>query len=476
MGDRATLTPGTVLDGAYRIEGRLGGGGMGSVYVAEQLTTGRKRALKVMHPELLDDEKSRQRFEEEARVAAAISSEHVVEVIGAGFDEAEQVPYLAMELLEGEDLSARLKREGALPLAEVKEILLQTGHALAAAHAQGVVHRDLKPENLFIAESHRRNGVPMVKVLDFGIAKTLDQSRSAITATSAVGSPLFMAPEQATPGSHLRAATDVWSIGLIAFRALTGHHYWRSPKLEVGGLQSLLAEVLVHPLPSASERARHFKSEVTFPAGFDAWFAACVVREPELRFAEAGACVASLERVLDGLGTDGLAPTLSASGEGLDTGPTGSPPFPLTSTPPEPSSPARGASSGRVPSASGSVPSRSGGMSVLLIVGSAIGVVVLIVTMGLGIFVSDRWHANQRAAARPAANASAPKGIVTIESSEQSAVYLNGRLLGETPIVARQLPVGQHEFVFTTRDGRRVGRLVQVHQGVMRIEQDIPVR
>ncbi|MBX3269105.1 MAG: serine/threonine protein kinase [Sandaracinaceae bacterium] len=292
------LDEGTVFAGDFRVLSPLARGGMGAVYVAEQASTGKRRALKIMSPMLADDAKARERFVQEARVGALVDSEHVVEVIAAGVDEATRMPWLAMELLEGETLGARLER-GAIPLAEVKEIAAQLRHALAEAHARGIVHRDLKPENLFL-ERPRRAGVPFtVKVLDFGIAKLVQQARDRHSGgTQSLGSPLWMAPEQANAHT-ISPATDVWSLGLIAFAAITGKPYWRAAAGDELHLTRLLVEILVDPLAPASLRAEELRAQVVPGEAFDAWLARCVNRSPEARFAEAGACLDELARVID---------------------------------------------------------------------------------------------------------------------------------------------------------------------------------
>ncbi len=137
------LEQGELFASDFRIERALGSGGMGAVYVATQLSTGKSRALKIMRPELVEDPGQRGRFEQEARIGARIASDHVVDVIAAGIDPTSGAPWLAMELLDGEDLAALVARRGALPPGEALEIVAQLVHALTAAHAAGVVHRDL---------------------------------------------------------------------------------------------------------------------------------------------------------------------------------------------------------------------------------------------------------------------------------------------------------------------------------------------
>lgn len=143
--------PSDIVGGEYRILERIGAGGMGTVHVAEQLSTGKRRALKVMHPSMVLDAKLRERFEQEARVGSMARSRHIVEVIDAGVDEATGSPWIAMELLEGRDLGAYRAAHERFDAAAVGEILRQLCHALGAAHRVGVVHRDIRPENVFVA-------------------------------------------------------------------------------------------------------------------------------------------------------------------------------------------------------------------------------------------------------------------------------------------------------------------------------------
>ncbi len=244
--------------------------------VAEQISTAARRALKVMRPETVRDETLRAMFAQEARAGAAIQSRHVVQVVAAGVDEASGMPWLAMELLDGEDLGARVARVGALPQDEAWVVLDQLCHALGAAHRarEPVVHRDLKPENVFLARAHMAGSALLVKLLDLGIAKVLAQGGSS-AATLAIGTPLWMAPEQSEPGLAITPRTDVWALGLVAFYMLTGRSYWRATNAV-----ALLREILFAPLPPASERGG-------VPPGFDAWFARSVARDPAQRWPDA---------------------------------------------------------------------------------------------------------------------------------------------------------------------------------------------
>ncbi len=288
----AQLSPGDTFAG-FRVERRLGEGGMGAIYVVTQLATGRLRALKLMHPGLVENGALREKFMQEARIGARIESEHVVDVVGAGIDEATGAPWLAMELLEGEDLAALLTRKGRIELPQVLALVEQMGHAMGAAHAAGIVHRDLKPENVFLARA-RRTGDPFtVKILDFGIAKLLEEARTSSN-TGVVGSPFWMAPEQTERRAVVRPSADVWALGLIVYRLLTGRYFWLTAEDEATSVTAFLRELVLEPIPPASARAAAQGVLGALPPGFDAWFARCVVRDPAARFAEAGAAVGEL--------------------------------------------------------------------------------------------------------------------------------------------------------------------------------------
>jgi serine/threonine protein kinase len=293
------LEPGSVFADDFRVVRRIARGGMGTVYLVEQLSTGRKRALKIMFAQTVDDGASRARFQQEAQVGARIESDNVVEVVAAGVDPGTGTPWLAMELLDGRDLAALVAADGPLDHATAREVMEQVGHALGAAHRVGVVHRDLKPENIFIA-APRRPGVPFtVKVLDFGVAKVLGEDVSGAT-TGAMGSPMWMSPEQARVEGRVKPATDVWALGLVAFWMLTGKYYWNATNAPSPAMMDLLREILVEPIEAASARAARLGSPRGLPPGFDAWFARCVARAPEERFRDGGAAVDALLPLLGG--------------------------------------------------------------------------------------------------------------------------------------------------------------------------------
>ncbi|TAK28980.1 MAG: hypothetical protein EPO40_11180 [Myxococcaceae bacterium] len=289
------LVPGMIFARDYRVLRHLSAGGMGAVYVVEQVSTQRQRALKIMLPDLVRDPKNRERFTQEATVGARIRSDHLVEVVAAGIDEATETPWIAMELLEGDELAKVLEKRALSP-GELLEVFRQLCHGLGAAHRGGLVHRDLKPENIFLAHARREGSPYTVKILDFGIAKVIGESRTAAMSTSTLGSPLWMAPEQAEQGA-IRPATDVWALGLIAFYALTGAYYWRIAHGDFA-IAMLLKEIFVDPLDPASVRAGLYGRAAMVPPGFDAWFSRCVVRDPAMRFHDANEALAALIPVL----------------------------------------------------------------------------------------------------------------------------------------------------------------------------------
>ncbi|MDB4929111.1 MAG: putative serine/threonine-protein kinase pknH, partial [Myxococcaceae bacterium] len=298
MSTLAQLSPGSLFAHDFRVVRPLADGGMGSVYVVEQLSTGRERALKLMHPQFVADPNNRRRFAEEARAGSRIESDHVVEVIASGVDESSGVPWLAMELLHGETLFERVEKRGPMPPAEAYEVLRQVCHALGAAHRAGLVHRDVKPENIFLASTRREGASVMVKVLDFGIAKVVQDARGV--ATGSMGTPLWMAPEQSEAQGIIGPPTDVWAIGLVAFYLLTGRSFWNSATGANTNVPAMMREMLFGAMPAASMRAAELGVGSLVPAGFDAWFARAVARDAAQRFPDAAAAAVTLEAALKG--------------------------------------------------------------------------------------------------------------------------------------------------------------------------------
>ncbi len=210
---------GRILAGSYRITRLLAQGGMGRLYEAEHTRLPRRLAVKVIHDVYADNGDAVARFEREARAAALVDSDNVVSVVDVTRTEDDR-PCIVYERLEGEDLQQRIAREGALPLADAVEIARQMARGLAAAHGAGIVHRDLKPSNVFLAA---RPGARLsVKLLDFGVAKLLGAPE--LTRTGAVvGTPAYMAPEQARGAEDIDGRADVYGLGAVLYKMLTGH-------------------------------------------------------------------------------------------------------------------------------------------------------------------------------------------------------------------------------------------------------------
>ena len=211
-----------LLLGRYRIIKKLGEGGMGTVYLGEHATIGKKFAVKVLSHEYAHKEDLRERFLQEARAASMISQENVVEITDFG-DTPDGSVFFIMEFLQGEDLSDTIKTEGRLPWARVKPIMLQICRALAAAHDAGIIHRDMKPENCYRIKRGKNDD--FIKVLDFGIAKVTSDDETegkGLTRTGMIfGTPEYMSPEQAQ-GAKPDHRVDIYAVGVILYELLTG--------------------------------------------------------------------------------------------------------------------------------------------------------------------------------------------------------------------------------------------------------------
>jgi serine/threonine-protein kinase len=213
---------GARIGGRYRVESIVGRGGMGLVVAALDEQTGARVAVKLLLPHACESASFARRAMREARAAAALKSEHATRVLAVGRLDSD-LPYLVMELLEGTDFERLLTRRGKLTVGEVATCLVQACDAIGEAHARGIVHRDLKPSNLF--RTHRRDGTTLVKLMDFGISKLVEADRGALTPTpDSPGTPRYMSPEQLLSARRVDSRTDVWALGVIAFRMLTGKH------------------------------------------------------------------------------------------------------------------------------------------------------------------------------------------------------------------------------------------------------------
>jgi hypothetical protein len=278
-GDAELPSQGEVIDGRYRVERWLGRGGMGSVCAAIHLGLEQRVAIKLLR---LHEPEAASRFVREGRTLARLCDEHIVRVYDSG-ELPSGTPYIVMEHLEGSDLS-ELCKAGPLAIDEVIGYVRQACLALESAHSAGIVHRDLKPSNLFLT---KRNGVPIVKVLDFGISKRLRASRdSAGTLTGVgdmIGSPRYMSPEQVHASPEIDRRADIWSLGVILYELLTGRAPFAQPQI----VALAIAIATENPVPP-----RALQPEL--PVGLEAIIMRCLEKVPARRFESAAQLSAAL--------------------------------------------------------------------------------------------------------------------------------------------------------------------------------------
>jgi serine/threonine-protein kinase len=275
---------------------------MGAVYHVLDDKTASPRALKIMLPSVVQDPGMRARFALEATVTGAIVSDHIVRVSDAGIDELTGTPFLVMDLLQGDELGSMIKKRGALPAIEVITYLRQVALALDKTHAAGIVHRDLKPDNLFA--TYRDDGSPCVKILDFGVAKIVAQSTAH--ATSAIGTPIYMAPEQMRGEGTIGPTADLYALGHIAYTLLAGEPYWQEELRVAESIFVLLTRVLSGVSERPSARAAR-RAGIVLPPSFDMWFQRATAMRAEHRFDRASTSIAELARALDVIATPRLA-------------------------------------------------------------------------------------------------------------------------------------------------------------------------
>jgi serine/threonine protein kinase len=288
--------------GKYRLDAVIGRGGMGTVWSATHLSLGQRLAIKLIAREFVRSPEALRRFDAEAKTAARLQSRHVVQVFDNGtLDDG--TPYIAMELLDGENLSDRIERHGALALPDTVEIIAQCCKALGRAHAAGIVHRDIKPDNIFLAREPDED-VDVAKILDFGVAKMalgLDNV-SQVTGTGALlGTPLYMSPEQIRGSRDVDHRADLYALGLVVYTMLTG-------QLAIAGesFGDILVNICTRPLPSLGAVAPWL------PYAMEAWFQRTCAREPGDRCQSAQELIDTLRTAASG----GPARAIAAVGSG----------------------------------------------------------------------------------------------------------------------------------------------------------------
>jgi serine/threonine-protein kinase len=279
---------GEIIAGKFRVERVLGEGGMGVVVVARNLHLEQTVALKFLHAAIATDQEVVARLVREARASAQLRSEHVCRVIDVGALDS-GAPYIVMELLEGKDL-AELIGEARLAPAVAAEYVLQACVAIAEAHLAGIVHRDLKPSNLFVTA--RLDGSPLVKVLDFGIAKAPQMGDQRMTSTQAVmGTPGYMSPEQLRSSRDVDGRTDIWALGAILYEAVAGHAPFRGETITELALKTTMDpfEPIVAPPPYLAVVSR------------------CLEKRPDQRYQTVAALAQDLAAIAGPRGASSLA-------------------------------------------------------------------------------------------------------------------------------------------------------------------------
>jgi len=277
---------GRVVGGRYRLDARIAGGAMGSIWRAQHVELRCAVAIKFFDISGGSEAEMYGRFLQEARSTAAVRCAHVVQVFDYGTEG--NVPYIVMELLEGETLEQRLRRRGVLSPLELDKIFREVVTGVTRSHATGVIHRDLKPSNIFIANEGSNE---VTKVIDFGIAE-VDEARLGFSprvetrAGTVIGTPDYMSPEQLRAGGEINGSVDLWALAIIAFECLTGR-----PPFTGKSLTDLIVQICTETpvLPSTL---------ATVPAGFDRWFRKATHRHPGTRFSSADEMAAALSPIL----------------------------------------------------------------------------------------------------------------------------------------------------------------------------------
>jgi serine/threonine-protein kinase len=406
---------------------------MGAVWEGRHATLGTRVAIKFIDQEYADSKEARSRFDTEARAAAALQSKHAIQIFDHGLT-TDGRPYMVMELLVGEPLDERIERLGRISLQETARVLGQVCRALQRAHEAGIIHRDLKPENIFLVRSPDDDD-EIAKVLDFGIAKIKappgEQGVSSSTKTGAVlGTPYYMAPEQARGLRSIDYRADMWSLGVIAYKCVTG-----VLPFEGESVGDLLVKICTAapPVPSMTMPG--------LPPAFDSWFARTMEREPARRFASASELADSLA---------------FAAGVSVRRGPMSSTPepsraagtLPGTPYPPAPQErtplPAAGMTS--APFVTSASPPKSSrgvlfGVVVAALLGGSIGVVAVVKLL------SPAGVARQSAAEIPAAvsvapgSATPPTHSVNVATTTPSSTAAPSATLPPPAVAVTALPV-----------------------------------
>jgi serine/threonine-protein kinase len=283
---------GTLLVGKYKVTREIGRGGMAAVYECENVSIGKRVAVKVLAAELSNSSIVIERFFREARAAASVKSPHIVEVYDSGRLEDGR-PFIAMELLEGESLYDRMARVRLIDPQTTVRIIGQVAKGLMKAHAANIVHRDLKPENIHLCKGE--DGEEITKILDFGLAKfyapvKTDEKTARLTREGAVfGTPAYMSPEQVKGQGNVDHRADLWALGCMTYECLTGRPVWNTDQ----GVAMTFAAIAAAELPVPS------RMRPDLPPQFDEWFKHALERDPARRFQTAKELADELARALN---------------------------------------------------------------------------------------------------------------------------------------------------------------------------------
>ncbi|MBX3233078.1 MAG: serine/threonine protein kinase [Labilithrix sp.] len=297
MGVAAVPAIGDVVMDRYRVERFVGSGGMAHVLAARHLTLGNEVAIKVLEPQLANDLEARERFARESRAMATLTSKHTVRVFDVGALPS-GLPFMVMELLEGRDLNRELAERGPLPFLEACEYIDQACEAVAEAHAQGIIHRDLKPHNLFLTQL---KGKPLIRVLDFGIARTIKGGAVPKLETitrlgDVVGTLHYMAPEQIRNSAAVEPRSDVWALGACLYKLITGF-----PPFPQQGEAPLMSAILTAPPKPIGEHRKDV------PAVLASVIMRCLRKPVEERFPNANELRKALAEAIALMATSDLA-------------------------------------------------------------------------------------------------------------------------------------------------------------------------
>jgi eukaryotic-like serine/threonine-protein kinase len=426
-----------VLANRYRLERQLGKGGMGSVWLAEHLALRSWVAVKLMDPAIAATPEGAERFRREAQAAASLRSAHVVQVLDYGVHES--TPFLVMELMHGESLAGCLEREKRLTPERTLTIITQVARALGRAHAAGIVHRDLKPDNIFLVKEDDQE---LVKILDFGIAKTPQSQFGGMETRTGVtmGTPYYMSPEQVEGKRAVDFRTDLWAMAVITSECMTGVR-----PFDGSTFGELLLNICARPIAPPS-------SQGLMLPGFDAWFAKATNRDAEQRFASAQELASTLGEVVRGAAGPAFAAPMPATA--LMPGPTppgtipGQGPYVPAATagnfatPPHPATHSPSVNTAQALELS----TRSTGRSVLpwillavVVVLSAVGAAVLLLRPAPGAVAAD--PSASAAANAPAPTSSTPTTLAPApDTSPERDASANKPVATRLPSVAQQAP------------------------------------